>query len=413
MSTTFSPFAKPLYVMAKPVGATCNLACDYCYYLEKSKFYSSSFKTEMSETLLEKFIAQYLEAQTMPQVQFTWHGGEPLLRPLSFYKKVVALQQKYARGKQIENCIQTNGTLLTAEWCEFFREERWLVGISIDGAAKYHDAYRKNKCGKPSFQAVMNGINLLQRHRVEWNAMAVVNALNAEDPVGFYRFFKELGCQYLQFTPVVERKIQTQDGEDLLASIATKDKSLLTPFSVSPAQWGNFLCTIFDEWIKTDVGHIFVQIFDATLSNWLGLAPGLCTIAKHCGHAGVMEYNGDVYACDHFVFPEYKLGNIHEKTLVEMMYSPTQQRFGTDKFDRLTAQCRSCEFVFACNGECPRNRFAYSQSGEAGHNYLCEGYYNFFTHVAPYMDYMKQELLQDRPPANIMQAIAKGEFPTL
>lgn len=413
MSTTFSPFAKPLYVMAKPVGATCNLACDYCYYLEKSKFYSSSFKAEMSETLLEKFIAQYLEAQTMPQVQFTWHGGEPLLRPLSFYKKVVALQQKYACGKQVENCIQTNGTLLTAEWCEFFREERWLVGISIDGAAKYHDAYRKNKCGKPSFQAVMNGINLLQRHRVEWNAMAVVNALNAEDPVGFYRFFKELGCQYLQFTPVVERKIQTQDGEDLLASIATKDKSLLTPFSVSPAQWGNFLCTVFDEWIKTDVGYIFVQIFDATLSNWLGLAPGLCTMAKHCGHAGVMEYNGDVYACDHFVFPEYKLGNIHEKTLVEMMYSPTQQRFGTDKFERLTAQCRSCEFVFACNGECPRNRFAYSQSGEAGHNYLCEGYYNFFTHVAPYMDYMKQELLQDRPPANIMQAIAKGEFPTL
>lgn len=399
--------------MVKPIGATCNLACDYCYYLEKSKFYSSSFKAEMSEALLEKFIAQYIEAQTMPQVQFTWHGGEPLLRPLSFYKKVVALQQKYARGKQIENCIQTNGTLLTAEWCEFVREERWLVGISIDGAAKYHDAYRKNKCGKPSFQAVMNGINLLQRHRVEWNAMAVVNALNAEDPVGFYRFFKELGCQYLQFTPVVEHKIQTHDGEDFLASIATKDKSLLTPFSVSPAQWGNFLCTVFDEWIKTDVGHIFVQIFDATLSNWLGLAPGLCTMAKHCGHAGVMEYNGDVYACDHFVFPEYKLGNIQEKTLVEMMYSPTQQRFGTDKFDRLTAQCRSCEFVFACNGECPRNRFAYSQSGEAGHNYLCEGYYNFFMHVAPYMDYMKQELLQDRPPANIMQAIAKGEFPTL
>lgn len=402
MEKTISPFSKPLYVMTKPVGAICNLACKYCYYLEKTNLYKeNTSKFVMSDSLLEKFIEEYINSQTMPQVLFTWHGGETLMRPLSFYQKVVELQKKYANGRTIDNCIQTNGTLLNDEWCEFFHDNHWLVGISIDGPQEFHDEYRKNKQGKPSFMKVMQGIHLLNKHQVEWNAMAVVNDYNADYPLEFYHFFKELGCHYIQFTPIVERIHPHADGRHL-AHVLQKDEKL-ADFSVSPEQWGNFLCTIFDEWVKNDVGEYFIQIFDSTLANWMGAQPGVCTMAPTCGHAGVMEFNGDVYSCDHFVFPEFKLGNIYEKSLIEMMYSEKQIQFGQQKRDSLPNKCKECNYLFACNGECPKNRFLTTEDGEPGLNYLCKGYYQFFNHVAPYMDFMKKELLAERPPANVMK----------
>ena len=402
MEKTISPFSKPLYVMTKPVGAICNLACKYCYYLEKTNLYKeNTSKFVMSDSLLEKFIEEYINSQTMPQVLFTWHGGETLMRPLSFYQKVVELQKKYANGRTIDNCIQTNGTLLNDEWCEFFRNNHWLVGFSIDGPQEFHDEYRKNKQGKPSFMKVMQGIHLLNKHQVEWNAMAVVNDYNADYPLEFYHFFKELGCHYIQFTPIVERIHPHADGRHLAHVLQKEEK--LADFSVSPEQWGNFLCTIFDEWVKNDVGEYFIQIFDATLANWMGAQPGVCTMAPTCGHAGVMEFNGDVYSCDHFVFPEFKLGNIYEKSLIEMMYSEKQIQFGQQKRDSLPNKCKECNYLFACNGECPKNRFLTTEDGEPGLNYLCKGYYQFFDHVAPYMDFMKKELLAERPPANVMK----------
>lgn len=397
------PFAKPLYVMTKPVSSMCNLSCRYCYYLEKANLYRNEDKAgrfTMSEDLLERFIRDYIESQTMPQVLFSWHGGEALMHPLSFYKRVVELQKRYARGVQIDNSIQTNGTLLTDEWCEFFRENGWLVGVSIDGPQEFHDEYRRNKMGQPSFRKVMQGINLLNKHGVEWNALAVVNDFNADYPLDFYNFFKEIDCRYIQFTPIVERLYPHKDGRHL-ASPMDNGKVSLADFSVSPEQWGEFLVTLFDEWVKEDVGKYFIQLFDATLANWVGQQPGVCTMARTCGHAGVMEYNGDVYSCDHFVFPEYKLGNIRTHTLVEMMYGERQQQFGMDKYAKLPAQCKNCEFLFACNGECPKNRFAFTADGEPGLNYLCSGYKRYFRHVAPYMDFMKQELEAGRPPANV------------
>lgn len=403
MPNTYAPFAHPLYVMPKPAGPLCNLACQYCYYLEKTYLYAEQPHQVMSDELLERFVKEYIQAQTLPSVLFTWHGGEALMRPLSFYKKAIELQRRYAGGRTIENCIQTNGTLLNDEWCRFFRENHWLVGISIDGPQEFHDEYRRNRQGRPSFVKVMQGIRLLQKHGVEWNAMAVVNDFNADYPLEFYRFFRQIGCRYLQFAPIVERILPHADGR-LLAAADEADGARLAPFSVSPGQWGKFLCTMFDEWVRHDVGTMFVQLFDATLANWMGQAPGVCTLAETCGHAGVMEFNGDVYACDHFVFPEYRLGNIHTQSLVEMMYGERQQRFGLAKRDALPRQCRECPWLFACHGECPKNRFLCTPDGEPGLNYLCEGYRMFFAHAAPYMDFMKRELLAGRAPANVMKA---------
>jgi len=405
--TTIAPFAKPLYVMLKPIGGHCNLACEYCYYLEKSKLYDDVPKHIMSEELLEHFTREYIQSQTMGEVLFTWHGGETFMRPLSFYKKAMELQRRYAGGRRIDNAIQTNGTLLTDEWCVFLKENNWLVGVSIDGPQEFHDEYRRNKQGLPSFFKVMKGIELLNKHGVEWNAMAVVNDFNADYPLDFYHFFKEINCHYIQFTPIVERIMPHQDGRHL-AHIKDGEDCPLAEFSVIPEQWGNFACTIFDEWVRHDVGDYYIQLFDATLANWMDVQPGVCTLAKSCGHASVMEFNGDVYSCDHFVFPEYKLGNIRSSSLVEMMYGEKQSHFGQMKQNTLPGQCRECEFMFACNGECPKNRFAKTASGEPGLNYLCKGYHQFFSHAAPYMDFMKKELMAERAPANIMEAIKKG-----
>ena len=399
-----NPFAKPLYVMLKPAGAHCNLTCKYCYYLEKNKLYPTAQRHLMSDEMLEQFTREYIEAQTMNQVLFTWHGGEPLLRSIDFYRKALSLQQKYAGGRRIDNVIQTNGTLLTDEWCEFFAQNHWLVGISIDGPQPDHDHYRLTAAGKPSWKKVMQGIKLLKKHGVEWNAMAVVNAYNANHPLEFYRFFKENGCQFLQFTPIVERLTRHEDGRTL-ASLADKDEISLSEASVTPEQWGNFLCAIFDEWVRKDVGKIFVEIFDCTLANWMGISPGICAYSKECGHAGVMEHNGDVYSCDHFVFPEYKLGNIRDHSLIDMLYGEQQQEFSRLKHSSLPRQCKECDMEFACHGECPKNRFMKDKYGDSGLNYLCPGYYHYYQHVAPYMDYMKQELMSQRPPSNIMKVV--------
>ena len=399
-----NPFAKPLYVMLKPASAHCNLACKYCYYLEKDKLYPTAQRHLMSDEMLEQFTREYIEAQTMNQVLFTWHGGEPLLRSIDFYRKALSLQQKYAGGRRIDNVIQTNGTLLTDEWCEFFAQNHWLVGISIDGPQPDHDHYRLTAAGKPSWKKVMQGIKLLKKHGVEWNAMAVVNAYNVNHPMEFYRFFKENGCQFLQFTPIVERLTRHEDGRTL-ASLADKDEISLSEASVAPEQWGYFLCAIFDEWVRKDVGKIFVEIFDCTLANWMGISPGICAYSKECGHAGVMEHNGDVYSCDHFVFPEYKLGNIRDHSLIDMLYGEQQQEFSRLKHSSLPRQCKECDMEFVCHGECPKNRFMKDKYGDSGLNYLCPGYYHYYQHVAPYMDYMKQELMSQRPPSNIMKVV--------
>ena len=403
MTTNFA-FARPMYVMLKPAGSLCNLRCKYCYYLEKDKLYKQCKNHVISDELLEKFIKEYIEAQTTPQVLFTWHGGETLMRPISFYKRALELQRIYGRGRQIDNCIQTNGTLLTDEWCQFFKDNNFLVGVSIDGPQEFHDEYRRTATNKPTFVKVMNGINLLNKHGVEWNALAVVNDYNADYPLEFYRFFKQIGCKYIQFSPIVERVVKREDGLTLAPGMQGGDAGL-ADFSITPEQWGNFLCTIFDEWVHNDVGEYFVQLFDATLANWVGQAPGVCILAEECGHAGVMEFNGDVYSCDHFVYPEHLLGNLHTKTITEMMYSDQQNKFAKMKKQMLPQQCKECKFLFACHGECPKNRFLNDKYGNYGLNYLCKGYRQFFEHVEPYINFMKRELENHRAPANVMKQI--------
>lgn len=394
-------------LMLKPAGARCNLRCTYCYYLGKQRLYGGA-RDVMSDDLLERLTRDYINSQPTSEVLFTWHGGEPLLRPLSFYRRALAMQQRYADGRRIRNSIQTNGTLLTDDWCRFLRDHDFLVGISIDGPQAEHDAYRTDKNGQPSFDGVMRGIDLLNQYGVRWNGMAAVNRLNARRPLSFYHFFRRLGCRYLQFTPVVERTVRCEGGERLAAVEEDHSVAQLADYSVTPEQWGTFCCTIFDDWVRRDVGHVFIQLFDATLANWVGAPPGVCTLARTCGHTAAVEWNGDLYPCDHFVFPQYHLGNIADQPLQDMMSSGRQQSFSRMKTAALPSQCRHCRYLFACNGECPRNRFCQTEGGEPGLNYLCAGYHRFFAHVAPYMDYMAAELAAHRPPSNIMGALRKG-----
>ena len=398
-------YGSPIYVMAKPVGSACNLHCSYCYYLEKGKLYDGS-SLLMSDDMLELFVREYIQSQTTPEVLFIWHGGEPLLRPISFYERAVELQQRYANGRKVDNCIQTNATLLDDEWSKFLGKHNFLVGVSIDGTREMHDAWRKNHNGESSFRDVVRGIRLLEKYRVEWNAMATVNAANAEHPLEFYRFFRdELGCRYLQFTPVVER-VSMASGTPRLMH-AGESGGELTPYSITAAQWGGFLCAIFDEWVQNDVGEFFVQLFDTTLANWMGAPAGVCTMSKYCGHSAVVEHNGDVYSCDHFVFSEYRLGNLRDSSLMEMMYGTKQREFGAKKYTSLPHKCRGCRYEFACHGECPRNRFIATEDGQAGLNYLCDGYYAFFEHASEAMDYMRRQLEQGLPPAGVMRWMAK------
>ena len=336
MQTT-NPFARPVYMMAKTAGSLCNLRCKYCYYLEKAKLYDNNEKHVMSDQMLERFTKQYIEAQTSQDVMFTWHGGETLMRPLSFYKKALRFQQLYGKGRRIANCIQTNATLLNDDWCKFFRDNNFLVGVSIDGPQEFHDAYRLSSDGRPTWNQVMRGIRLLNQYHVEWNALAVVNNLNVEHPHEFYQFFKDIRCQFIQFTPIVERIVDNRN-DGLTLAPGMEEGGRMADFSVTPEQWGRFLCEIFDEWVRHDVGTYFIQTFDATLANWVGVAPGICSLSKECGHAGIMEYNGDVYSCDHFVYPEHMLGNLRHKTITEMMYSNKQRQFAKMKTEMLPKQ---------------------------------------------------------------------------
>lgn len=398
----YNPLSMPTYVMAKPIGSSCNLNCSYCYYLEKEKLYENRKNLQMNDETLEKYIESYIQAQPVPEVLFTWHGGETLLRDISFYKKVLTLQRKYGRGRKIDNSLQTNGTLLTNEWCKFFKENNFLIGISIDGPEHCHDIYRKNKGGKETFKQVMHGIELLQKHQVDFNTLSVINNYNVDYALEIYNFFKTIGSQYIQFSPIVEQISQTRpDGLILLPPEDSID-AMLAPWTVDAKKFGEFYITIFDEWVKKDVGKYFVQLFDATLAGTVGQMPGVCIFGETCGHATVMEFNGDVYACDHYVFPEYKIGNIKTHTIYEMVFSQKQLRFGADKRDTLPIQCRECEFLKLCHGECPKNRIIKTKTGEPGLNYLCDGYYAFWKHTQPYMEFMANELFYKRPPSNVM-----------
>ncbi len=382
-------------LMLKSAGAACNLACKYCYYLEKEKLSGVACDAKhISEALLEKSVREYIQANPWG-ANFVWHGGEPLLAPLEFYERVVELQKKYANGVNIENSIQTNGTLLNDSWCEFFARNNWLVGVSIDGPEDIHNKYRKTFDGRGTFESVMRGINLLNKHGAEWNAMAVVSDYCAETPDAFYSFFKSISFRFIQFTPVVER---ISNGS--LASL--EDDGELVPYSVSPDSWGDFLCAVFDRWVASDVGRVFVQIFESTLANWLKLTPGVCTLSDSCGSSMVLNANGDVYPCDHFVFKGYKIGNLYKQNFDQLCDSGGFKRFSKMKTQLLPDECKRCQYYFACRGECPRNRFCKSPSGQPYSNYLCYGYKKFFEHVRPYMDYLKREFLAQRPLDSVM-----------
>ena len=403
-TVVFNPLSMPTYVMAKPIGSLCNLNCSYCYYLEKENLYKEGGKNlRMSDEILEKYIESYIQAQPVPQVLFIWHGGETLMRDKQFYYKALAYQKKYGRGRQIDNSLQTNGVLLTDDWCKFFKDHNFLIGISLDGPEHCHDVYRKTRNGKGTFKEVMRGVELLQKHGVEFNILAVINDYNVNYPLEVYHFFKEIGAHYIQFTPIVERmhKNDVPSGLKLMGP-EEKDDHAIAPWTVDARKFGQFYIDIFDEWVLNDVGQYYVQIFDATLANTVGEQPGSCIYAPTCGHASVMEFNGDLYACDHFVFPEYKLGNIRYQTIFEMMFSEKQLRFGSDKRDKLPSQCLQCEFLHLCNGECPKNRILATSTGEPGLNWLCAGFKMYYRHTKPYMKFMANELFFKRPPANVM-----------
>ncbi|HLP04966.1 MAG TPA: anaerobic sulfatase-maturation protein [Paludibacter sp.] len=393
----FNPLKYPVYVMAKPIGPACNLRCSYCYYLDKKNLNPNNSSNRMSPKTLELFIEQYINAQPGEQVLFTWHGGEPLLMGLDYYKRVLQLQKVYGRNRQIENVLQTNGTLLTEEWCRFFRENNFLVGISIDGPEHCHNRYRRTIGDEGSFQKALNGIKLLQKHGVEFNILSVVNDYNVQYPLEVYRFFKMIGAKYIQFSPVVER---LDPASGLLAEPADTEGKL-TPWSVGSLEYGQFLTAIFDEWVRADVGEVFVTTFDATLAGFVGVQSPTCIFSETCGHASALEANGDLYSCDHFVFPGFKLGNIHHETITGLMLSPRQFKFGNDKRDKLSSVCKSCRFLKLCYGECPKNRILELADG-AAHNYLCSGLKHYFTHVEPFMKFMANELAHNRPPSNVV-----------
>jgi uncharacterized protein len=402
------------HVIAKPVGPICNLDCRYCFYLEKTRLYPAENGVAawaMREDVLESFIRQYIGAQEVQVVNFAWQGGEPTLLGLEFFKRVVELQKKYSGGKRIENGLQTNGVLLDDRWCEFLAGNRFLVGLSVDGPPGLHDMYRTGRGGGPTSPTVMKAVALLKKHAVEFNTLTVVQRYNAEKPLEVYRFLKEAGSGFMQFIPAVARCAHDIPPDGLaLVPVEYSAPARVTEWSVRPLQYGNFLCVIFDEWVRRDVGRFFVQLFDVALESWCGLEPGLCVYRRTCGEAMAIEHNGDLYSCDHYVYPANRLGNIVEQSLVSMAASAQQREFGENKLRRLPRYCQECEVRFACNGECPKNRFAATPDGEAGLNYLCEGLRLFFNHVDPFMRYMAQELHEQRPPANVMPWVRERDM---
>ena len=384
-------------IIAKPIGAICNINCQYCFYLEKEKLYPSENNWIMTDEVLEKFTRQYIEHQNSETINFVWQGGEPGLAGIDFYKKAVQYQKKYANEKKIENSFQTNGIFLDDTWCKFFADNNFLVGISIDGPKNLNDKYRIDRKGNSTFDAVIKGINSLLKYSVDFNTLTVVSRTNSYHPLEVYNFLKEVGSKFIQFIPAVE-KINTKNS---------KYNSYLdlpvTGWSIEPLQYGNFLCEIFDEWIKKDVGEYFIQTFDVALERWCNMPSSLCIFAETCGDALAIEHNGDLYSCDHFVNQENLLGNIKNQPMSSLINSDHQIKFGCDKNELLPNYCKQCEFKFACNGGCPKDRFIKSPEGEDGLNYLCQGYKKFFSHISPSMNFMKNELAHTQPPSNVMR----------
>ena len=403
---------RAFHVMAKPTGATCNLDCDYCFFLSKEMLYPGS-RFRMAEELQETYLRQLLEAhRTVPEVVVAWQGGEPTLMGLDFFRRSIELIAAHVRpGQGVLNTLQTNGTLLTDEWGEFLAANKFLVGISIDGPRDVHDTYRLDKGGKPTFDKVMRGLDVLRRHKVDYNVLTTVHAANQGRGREVYRFLRdECGAEFMQFIPIVERATpETLAAANIgwgergaLRPLYILDGNLVTDRTVSPEGYGRFLIDIFEDWVRRDIGTVYVQMFDTALANWVGEPGGMCVHAKTCGLQLALEHNGDLYSCDHFVEPRFKLGNIRELPMIDMVGSAQQRTFGQDKFDTLTQYCLDCDVRFACNGGCPKDRFAISPYGEAGQHHLCPSYKSFFHHVTRPMTVMRDLLAADRAPADLM-----------
>lgn len=394
-------------VMVKTAGPVCNLDCDYCYYLEKDalypgkKFNLSSFR--MNEEVLEKLIRDFITSQPQQTIEFVWHGGEPTLLGIEYFRKAITLQKKYAGEKEILNSFQTNGTLITDEWAEFLAENNFLCGLSIDGPKKFHDNHRRFPNGQGSWEKVVECARLFRKHGVEFNTMSVVNASNSKEPATVYEFLKSIGSRFMQFTPIAERIALDPANPLSIVDNRYNKATAVMEENVSATDWGNFLCRIFDIWVKNDVGTYFVNYFDNTLAAYAGQHPSLCSMAPYCGYSLAVEHNGDVYTCDHFVFEDYKLGNIFEKNIAEMAKSDQQLFFEQRKQDTLSRQCRNCPFIKACGGDCPKNRFVKNEDGESV-SCLCEGFRMFFNHTRKHFEFMANELRHQRPPANVMKA---------
>lgn len=394
----------PFYVLAKPSGPACNLRCSYCFYLEKKELFPRTQSPRMSDETLERFIRDYIDSQHADEITFGWQGGEPTLRGLDFFRKVVELQQRYAGGRVITNALQTNGMLIDDEWAGFLAANRFLVGISIDGPAELHDAQRVDAASRPTLDRVLQGLDKLKAHGVDFNTLTVVSRTNARHPLKVYRFLKEIGSRHIQFIPLVERITRTAGAPSLAGPPVPGRHTVAEPakWSVSPMAYGGFLARVFEEWVKSDVGTVFVQAFENALSAWLGAVPSLCVHAPTCGRQLALEHDGTLYACDHYVYPEYRLGNLNEQSLAELVDSAAQRNFGVAKRDGLPNHCRRCVFLRACNGGCPKHRFRHAPNGEPGLNYLCAGYRHFFQSADPCLRTMAHLLRQGRPAADIM-----------
>jgi uncharacterized protein len=415
MSEEAGAVVPAFHLLAKPTGAICNLDCAYCFFLSKELLYPGS-DFRMTDEVLRAYLQQLFASHQVPEVVVAWQGGEPTLMGLDFFRRAVALAEGYKRpGQSVTYTMQTNGTRLNDEWCAFFREHNFLIGLSLDGPAGLHDPYRVDKKGQGTFDQVMNGWALLHKHKVDMNILCAVHAANAAHPLQVYRFFRDgLEARFLQFIPIVERltpETRSLAGRGWGAAAGAKRPlyrqvgRIASHRSVKPRQWGRFLIDIFDEWVRHDVGEVFVQAFDAALANWYGRPAGVCVFEETCGLALALEHNGDLYACDHFVEPGYRRGNILETPLSRLVASPDQRRFGLDKRDTLPAYCRTCDVRFACHGECPRNRFSKTPAGEEGLNYLCAGYKLFFHHIDRPMRIMTDLLRRRRAPAEIMHML--------
>ena len=400
-----------IHVVAKPIGPVCNLNCEYCFYLEKQALFPADEKYRMSDKVLSAFITNYITSQPTPIVEFVWQGGEPTLLGIDFFKRVIELQKPFAAQKTITNSLQTNGTLLNAEWCDFLRRNKFMVGISLDGPKEVHDRYRPDRKGNGSFDQVMRGLKLLQKHKVEYNVLACVARDTAKRPLDVYHFFKDEGVEFIQFTPVVERQsdLHSEPMGLRLAGPAELDKKddqgNVTQWSVIPEEYGDFLIAIYEEWVRHDVGTVFVMNFEWVLNAWIGNPSPVCVHARTCGRSVVIEHNGDVFACDHCVFPQYKLGNIMSDTLPDMVAKSLQSGFGVAKETALPRWCRECEVMPACQGGCPKHRFETTYYNEPGLQYLCAGYKKFFLHIRKYLRAMATLLENGLPASRVMDAI--------